>query len=87
MEDEGRQVASRHGSADQEMANREVGEQIAATVALLPEDQKTAVILSEYQELSYAEIAAIMKCSVKSVELRLYRARQFLRQRLAHLLE
>lgn len=87
MEDNGRHVASRCGAADQEMANREIGEQIAAAVARLPEDQRTAVILSEYQELSYAEIAAIMKCSEKAVELRLYRARQFLRQRLAHLLE
>lgn len=87
MEDDGRQVASRCAAADQEMANREIGEQIAAAVAMLPEDQKTAFILSEYQELSYAEIAAIMKCSEKSVESRLYRARQFLRGRLAHLLE
>lgn len=87
MEDDGRQVASRYGAADQEMANREIGEQIAAAVALLPEDQKTAVILLEYENLSCAEIAAIMKCSVKSVESRLYRAKQFLRNRLRDLLE
>ena len=58
-----------------------------AVISLLPEDQKTAFILAEYQELSYAEIAAIMKCSVKSVESRLYRAKQFLRDRLRDLLE
>lgn len=87
MEDDGRHVASRSDAADQEMANREIGEQIAAAVVLLPEDQKTAVILAEYQELSYAEIAAVMKCSVKSVESRLYRAKQFLRGKLGDLLE
>jgi len=64
----------------------ELGEQIAAAVASLPEDQRTAIILSEYEDLSYAEIAAIMKCSGKSVEARLYRARIFLRRRLAHLI-
>jgi DNA-directed RNA polymerase specialized sigma24 family protein len=36
--------------------------------------------------MSYAEIAAVMKCSEKSVESRLYRAKQTLRQRLASLL-
>lgn len=87
MEDADRQAASRYGAADQEMANREIGEQIAAAIALLPEDQKTAIILSEYEDLSHAEIAAIMKSSLKAVELRLYRARQFLRKRLVHLLD
>ncbi len=64
----------------------EVGEQIAAAITRLPEDQRTAIILSEYEDLSYARIAAIMKCSEKSVEARLYRARKFLRKHLAHLI-
>ena len=65
---------------------REIGELIAAAVAALPEDQRAAIILSEYEGLSYAEIAEIMKCSEKSVESRLYRAKQTLRDRLKHLL-
>ena len=73
-------------TAGEESVARETGEQIAAAVALLPEDQRTALVLSEYEGLSYAEIAGIMKCSVKSVESRLYRARQFLRTQLADLL-
>jgi len=64
----------------------EIGEQIAAAIARLPEDQRTAIVLSEYQGFSYAQIAAIMRCSKKSVEARLYRARRFLRKRLIHLL-
>lgn len=87
LEEDGENVAVTARTADKVIAVKEVGEQIAAAVAMLPEDQKTAFILSEYQELSYAEIAVIMKCSEKSVESRLYRARQFLRGRLAHLLE
>jgi len=87
MEEDGENLAVTERTADREIAVKEIGEQIAAAVALLPEDQKTTVILSEYEDLSYAEIAAIMKCSEKSVELRLYRARIFLRGRLAHLLE
>lgn len=73
-------------SADVEVAAKETGEQIAAAIALLPEDQRTATILAEYENRSYSEIAAILNCTPKSVEARLYRARQFLRRRLAHLL-
>ncbi|MBU4198502.1 MAG: sigma-70 family RNA polymerase sigma factor [Verrucomicrobia bacterium] len=87
LEEDGENLAVTARTADREIAVKEIGEQIAAAVALLPEDQKTAVILSEYENLSYVEIAAIMKCSVKSVESRLYRAKQFLRDRLRDLLE
>ena len=69
-----------------ETETREIGGQIAAAVAQLPEDQRTAIILAEYHGMSYAEIAGVMRCSEKSVESRLYRAKQTLRQRLAFLL-
>ena len=69
-----------------ETETREIGDQIAAAVAQLPEDQRTAIVLAEYHGLSYAEIAGVMHCSEKSVESRLYRAKQTLRQRLAFLL-
>lgn len=72
-------------TAAQALAAQETGEQIAAAVAELPEDQRTALILAAYEDRSQAEIAAIMKTSAKSVEARLYRARQFLRHRLAAL--
>lgn len=62
-------------------------EHIAAAVAALPEDQRTAIILAEYHDLSYAQIAGIMRCSTKSVESRLYRAKQFLRGKLRGFLD
>jgi RNA polymerase sigma-70 factor (ECF subfamily) len=68
------------------MVAGETGAQIAAAVAALPEDQRAAVLLAEYEGLPHAAIAAVMKTSVKSVELRLYRARKFLRLRLKDLL-
>lgn len=69
------------GPAAEAQAN-ELGTQIAAAVATLPADQRTAIVLAEYHGLSYAEIAAIMDCSVKSVESRLYRAKATLREKL-----
>lgn len=71
-------------AADAEQAD--VGRRIAAAIAKLPEDQRTAIVLSEYEDRPQAEIAAILRCSEKSVEGRLYRARQTLRRLLADLL-
>ena len=55
-------------------------------VAALPEDLRTPLILAEYEDWSQAEIATMLECTVKAVEMRLYRARQQLRQALAGLL-
>jgi len=86
LEDGGGLLPSGQATAAEDVAARETGAAIAAAVALLPEDQRTAVILSEYERLSDADIAAVMHCSAKSVEARLYRARRLLRERLRHLL-
>jgi RNA polymerase sigma-70 factor (ECF subfamily) len=75
--------ASPEPSAEsREVETREIGAVIAAAIQTLPEDQRTAIILAEYHGLSYAEIAEVMRCSVKSVESRLYRAKAALRERL-----
>ena len=60
---------------------------IRDAVAKLPEDLRTPLILSEYEELSHNEIAVILKCSAKAIEMRIYRARQQLRTTLVDLLE
>ena len=49
----------------------------------LPHDLKTVVLLFEYQDLGYDEIAATLGCTPKAVETRLYRARQLLRESLS----
>ena len=87
LEESGGQPAITQQTAAREMATREDLDEIAAAVSRLPEDQRAALLLSEYEDFSQAEIAATLRCSVKSVESRLYRARQFLRRQLAHLLE
>jgi RNA polymerase sigma-70 factor (ECF subfamily) len=65
-----------------EIENRELAAAITAAIADLPEDQRTAIILAEYHGQSYTEIAGVMRCSEKSVESRLYRAKQTLRNSL-----
>jgi RNA polymerase sigma-70 factor (ECF subfamily) len=53
---------------------------VQKAVSDLPFDQRTAIVLFEYEEKSMAEIAAIVGRSIKTVENRLYRARQQLRR-------
>jgi RNA polymerase sigma-70 factor (ECF subfamily) len=74
-------------AASREVEANEIGGRIAIAVAELPEDQRTAFVLAEYHGKSYAEIAEVMSCSEKSVESRLYRAKQFLKEKLADLIE
>ena len=60
---------------------------VRKAIGQLPEELRTPLILSEYEELSHAEIGEILKCTAKAVESRVYRARQQLRTSLATLLE
>src|SRR5258706_15709403 len=65
----------------------ERAEAVRKAVGQLPEELRTPLILSEYEELSHAEIGAILNCSAKAVETRIYRARKQLREHLVWLLE
>jgi RNA polymerase sigma-70 factor (ECF subfamily) len=44
-------------------------------IASLPDNQRTAFILSKYEELSYKEIAGIMELSLNAVESLIHRAK------------
>jgi RNA polymerase sigma-70 factor (ECF subfamily) len=59
--------------------------QVRAAVQALPEDLRAALVLFEYENLPQSEIAAILRCTPKAVELRIYRARNLLRKSLAGL--
>ncbi len=59
---------------------------VRAAVAALPEDLRVPLVLAEYEGRSQADIGAVLDCSAKAVEMRIYRARQQLRQTLAKLL-
>ncbi len=52
------------------------------TVAALPLELREALVLFEYEQLSHAEIAAIVGATAKAVETRIYRAREKLRMAL-----
>ena len=75
-------VQSLDDSPDQAAMRSESISLIKVAIDKLPHDLKTAILLHEYQSLSYAEISSVLRCSVKAVEMKLYRARQLLRERL-----
>jgi RNA polymerase sigma-70 factor (ECF subfamily) len=73
-------------SASDQMAAEERAGEVRAAVESLPDELRTPLILSEYEGLSHAEIGAVLSCTAKAVETRLYRARNHLRKRLAVML-
>lgn len=80
-------VSEHNPTPSESLQGAERVEAIRNAVAQLPEELRTPLILSEYEELSHAEIGEILKCTAKAVETRIYRARQQLRTSLAKLLE
>ena len=68
---------------DQALQAAEQAAAVRQAIAALPEDLRQPLLLATYQDLPQADIAALLNCSVKAVEARLYRARHHLRARLA----
>lgn len=61
-------------------------EQLAAVEAAifeLPRDMQEALLLATWHDMSQAEIAKVQNTSEKAVELRIYRARKLLREKLS----
>jgi len=87
MEDENREI--RHEAVDSlpspdESADlHERADLVNRAIAALPEDQREALLLFTVEGMSQAEVAAALGCSPKAVEVRVYRARQLLRETLA----
>jgi RNA polymerase sigma-70 factor, ECF subfamily len=71
---------------DQRVQTEERAAVVRQAVAALPDELKQPLILAVYEDLPQAEIATILKCSVKAVETRIYRARQQLRAALAEVM-
>jgi len=64
----------------------EVAHALRGALAQLPEKQRIAFILNKYQELSYAEVAEVMRISDKAVKSLIHRAKETLARKLAPLL-
>ena len=77
-----------HGpTPSQRLETEERADAVRRALAALPEDLRTPLILAEYEQRSQAEIGEMLGCTTKAVEMRIYRARQQLRESLGTLLE
>jgi len=66
---------------EDELLRDELQKVINDALGTLPEDLRTAVTLREFDGLSYEDIAAVMDCPVGTVRSRIFRAREFLDER------
>jgi RNA polymerase sigma-70 factor (ECF subfamily) len=74
-----REVASRERT-DADSERRRLGAAIAEGVAALPHPQRAVLVLREYHDLNYDEIAGALELDVGTVKSRLSRARTALRE-------
>ena len=64
------------------VSRRELGRAVAKAMAMLPEEQRTAIILKEYHGLTFQEIADMLECPLSTVKTRLYQGLTVLRKQL-----
>jgi RNA polymerase sigma factor (sigma-70 family) len=62
----------------EEVHRREDLRELLAGIARLPEDQRSALLLAELEDLSHREIAGIVECPVSKVKALIYQARSAL---------
>jgi RNA polymerase sigma-70 factor, ECF subfamily len=60
----------------------ELEEKINEALAELPENQRTAIVLCRQNELSYEDIAQVLKCSVSATKSLIHRGRETLKLKL-----
>ncbi|MBL1214370.1 MAG: RNA polymerase sigma factor [Ignavibacteriae bacterium] len=71
-----------YGTPEQELEDKERKEILDWAIAKLPENQKTAIILSRYEGFSNKEITEIMNMSLSAVEALMFRAKKNLQKQL-----
>ena len=79
------ELATERGPVEtvEDLASRkELSEAVAQAMSLLPEEQRTAIILKEYHGMTFQEIADLQGCPLSTVKTRLYQGLSVLRRNL-----
>ncbi|MBT8068809.1 MAG: RNA polymerase sigma factor RpoE [Xanthomonadales bacterium] len=71
---------------ENELMREEIETTVYDTIANLPEDLRTAIMLREMDGMSYEEIATTMECPIGTVRSRIFRAREAIDEKLKPLL-
>jgi RNA polymerase sigma-70 factor (ECF subfamily) len=70
-------------SHEDHVARQEVATSVQQAIATLPAKLRAAILLRYFDELSYADMASAMNCSIGTVSSRLSRGHQLLAKKLA----
>jgi len=65
------------------VARKDLSRIVERAMAMLPEEQRTAIVLKEYHGLTFQEIADLVGCPLSTVKKRLYQGLSVLRRELA----
>jgi RNA polymerase sigma-70 factor (ECF subfamily) len=71
---------------ENELLREEIERTVFDTIAGLPEDLRTAIMLREMDGMSYEEIATTMECPIGTVRSRIFRAREAIDEKLKPLI-
>jgi RNA polymerase sigma-70 factor (ECF subfamily) len=82
-EEGGHELAAVNGDPSHHAMNADLSEKINAALSLLDDESRRIVILREFQEYAYDEIAHVLQIPVGTVRSKLHRARLFLKEKLA----
>jgi RNA polymerase sigma-70 factor, ECF subfamily len=69
-------------SIEELVARRELSAIVEEAMAILPDEQRTAIILKEYHGMTFQEIADLQGCPLSTVKTRLYQGLSVLRRQL-----
>jgi len=75
------------GTPENEMMREEIKRTVFDTIAELPDDLRTAIILREIEGMSYEDIAITMDCPIGTVRSRIFRAREAIDGKLKPLMD
>jgi RNA polymerase sigma-70 factor, ECF subfamily len=70
------------GSPHEDFVNREQAELVQKLLAELKPEYREVLLLVEYEQMSYAEIASVTGATISSVESRIFKARKALGKKL-----
>lgn len=66
----------------QAIARREQLDELRAAIGRLKDEQRTALVLSAFEDFSYQQVAEVMQCSMSKVESLIFRAKKNLAKEL-----
>ncbi|HJZ75627.1 MAG TPA: sigma-70 family RNA polymerase sigma factor [Vicinamibacterales bacterium] len=65
------------------VARKDLSRAVERAMSVLPDEQRTAIVLKEYHGLTFQEIAELLGCPLSTVKTRLYQGLTVLRRELA----